>query len=48
LRADKSGIVVACGSDALRVLELQPESSRRMSVADFLAGHHLKSGDHLG
>jgi methionyl-tRNA formyltransferase len=48
LRADKSGIVVACGTDALRVLELQPESSRRMSVADFLAGHHLKSGDHLG
>lgn len=41
LSADKSGIVVACGSDSLRLLELQPEGSRRLTAAEFLAGHSL-------
>ena len=45
LSADKNGIVVACGQNALRVLELQPEGGRRMSAAEFLAGHALKPGD---
>jgi methionyl-tRNA formyltransferase len=48
LSADKSGIVVACGQDALRILELQPESGRRMNAAEFLAGHALKAGGKLG
>ena len=45
LSADKNGIVVACGQGALRILELQRESSRRMNAADFLAGHPLKPGE---
>jgi methionyl-tRNA formyltransferase len=45
LSADKTGILVACGKDALRILELQHEGGRRMSVAEFLAGHILKPGD---
>jgi methionyl-tRNA formyltransferase len=44
LSADKNGIVVACGRDALRVLELQPESGRRMNAAEFLAGHAMNAG----
>jgi methionyl-tRNA formyltransferase len=48
LRADKSGIVVACGHHSLRILELQPESGRRMTAEEFLPGHHLKPGDRLG
>jgi len=44
MSADKTGIVVACGEDALRILELQREGGRRMSAAEFLAGHHLKEG----
>ena len=44
LSADKNGIVVACGQNALRILELQPEGSRRMNAAEFLAGHPLKAG----
>ena len=44
LRADKSGIVVACAAAMpLRILELQPEGGRRMTAAEFLSGHHLKS-----
>ena len=45
LSADKTGIVVACGRDALRILELQREGGRRMNAAEFLAGHPLKPGD---
>jgi methionyl-tRNA formyltransferase len=47
LSADKTGIVVSCGEKALRILELQPESGRRMSAAEFLAGHALKAGQRL-
>ena len=45
LSADKTGILVACGQNALRILELQREGGRRMSAAEFLAGHMLKPGD---
>ena len=45
LAADKAGILVGCGGDALRILELQREGGRRLSAADFLAGHPLKAGE---
>lgn len=44
LQAEKNGIIIGCGKDALRVTLLQREGGRRMSVADFLAGHPLKPG----
>jgi methionyl-tRNA formyltransferase len=44
LSTDSNGIVIACGKGALKVLELQREGGRRMSAADFLAGHALKAG----
>ncbi len=44
LSADRSGIVAACGENALRILELQREGGRRMSAAEYLAGHALKAG----
>jgi methionyl-tRNA formyltransferase len=45
LSADKSGIMVACGQGALRILELQREGGRRMNAAEFLAGHPLTAGE---
>jgi len=45
LLSDKSGIVVGCGQGALRILELQLEGGRRMSAAEFLAGHPLGAGE---
>src|SRR6267142_5022764 len=44
LEAQNSGIVVGCGKGALRILALQRESARRLTAAQFLAGHPLKSG----
>ena len=41
LAADKSGLVIACREGALCLLEVQKEGSRRMTVAEFLAGHPL-------
>jgi methionyl-tRNA formyltransferase len=48
LSADKNGIVVACGKNALRILELQREGGRRMGAAEFLAGNLLQPGGKLG
>ena len=45
LAADKTGIVVGCGANGLRILELQREGGRRMSAADFLVGFALRVGD---
>ncbi len=48
LSADKSGIVIACREGALRLLEVQKEGSRRMTAAEFLAGHPLTTSVTLG
>ena len=48
LQADKSGLVVACGEHALRILELQREGGKRLSAAEFLTGHDLPAGTLLG
>jgi methionyl-tRNA formyltransferase len=45
LSADKNGIVVACGKNTLRILELQREGGRRLSAQEFLAGHPLNLGE---
>jgi methionyl-tRNA formyltransferase len=45
LSADKNGIVVGCGKNALRILELQREGGRRLSAQEFLAGNPLKAGE---
>lgn len=47
LQADKKGLVIACGRDALRILELQPDGKKRMRSEDYLLGHPLKVGDPL-
>jgi len=44
LSADKSGIVIGCGTGSLRVLTLQREGGRRLSAQEFLAGHPLTRG----
>ena len=42
-------LLVKCSDEsALRLLEVQPEAKRRMSVRDFLNGTHLKVGDRFG
>ncbi len=45
LAIDKHGMVVGCGTDALRLLLVQREGGRRMAVREFLAGHQLQPGD---
>lgn len=48
LRADAQGLVVGCGSGALRILELQRAGGRRLPAAEFLKGFPLRPGDRLG
>ena len=46
LSASKSGITVACGSGALMLLCVQPESGRRMEVCD--CAHNYRIGEQFG
>jgi methionyl-tRNA formyltransferase len=48
VRADPSGIVVACGDGALGIAELQVSGGKRMAAGAFLAGHTLPVGTRLG
>ena len=49
IEAHGDRLLVACGAgEALQILELQLEDSRRMSARDFLNGAHVKVGDLLG
>jgi len=47
LSADKNGIVVGSGKQALRILSLQREGGRRLSAQEFLAGNDLPPGSQL-
>jgi methionyl-tRNA formyltransferase len=44
LQANHTGLVVACGADALRIEQLQLEGRRKMTAAEFLAGHDIQPG----
>ena len=42
-------LVISCGEEtALRLIEVQPEARKRISVRDFINGMHLKVGDRFG
>jgi len=45
LAIDDDGIVVRCGEDALRLLELQRAGGKRLPAAAFLNGYSLSAGD---
>ncbi len=45
LRADpKNGLVIACGSGAVRILELQAPGGKQMKAEDYLRGHEIQKG----
>lgn len=48
IKIDKQGFVIACGTGALQVLELQPEGKKPMPVKDFLNGKSINLYDILG
>jgi methionyl-tRNA formyltransferase len=48
LELSGDGPLVACGEDALRLLEVQPEGKKPMSGRDYLNGHKLKVRELLG
>lgn len=45
LKADKSGIIIACGKGSVCIDELQLEGKRRMSCAEFVNGNKLSVGE---
>ena len=47
LAADPSGIVIQCGTGALKITRLQRPGGKPLSSKDFLNGMHLNAGMHL-
>ena len=41
----QNGLIIGCGENAIKVLELQEEGGKRMSAFDFVLGRKLKQGD---
>lgn len=39
----KTGLVIACGRDAIEILSLQAEGGKRMAAADYFRGHPLEA-----
>ena len=48
LRADAGGLLVACGSGALCLTEIQPAGGKRLSASQFIAGHSVTSDTRFG
>lgn len=48
LKVDDQGILVKCPDENLLLLEVQFDSSRRMSVKEYIRGHEIKTGETLG
>jgi len=44
----KKGIEIKTSKGSIRILELQPQSKRRMTGEEFLRGYRIKMGDKLG
>ena len=47
MQIDAGGLEVSCGSGLLKVLELQLEGSKRLSISEFLKGYHASSSEKL-
>jgi methionyl-tRNA formyltransferase len=47
IRAERSGLEVWTGKGYIRITFLQPENRRKMSAAEFLAGHRVEVGTFL-
>lgn len=48
LSVDKNGLIVACGHNVLKVIEIQLDNCRRMIMEEYICGHKLNAGDKLG
>ena len=49
LVAHRDDLIVSCGEQtALRLIEVQPESRKRITVREFISGARLKVGDRFG
>ena len=48
LYVGKKDLILAAGTGALRILEVQPEGKKRMDTASFLRGYHVQTGECFG
>ena len=45
LRADaQAGLIISCGTDSIRILEMQAPGGKKMRAEDYLRGHAIPAG----
>jgi methionyl-tRNA formyltransferase len=42
------GIIIACGTGALEIIQLKPESGKAISGAEYVRGYRLSNGERFG
>ena len=43
----RNGLIIACGSGAVKILEIQAPGGKRMRPEDYLRGHTIATGTSL-
>ncbi len=47
-QVSKSGIIVSAGRGLVKIMEIQADSSKRMTVEEYICGHRIDEGEVLG
>ena len=47
-KVDNDGLTVACRNGCVKILEVQPDSGRRMTAGEYIRGHRIDEGETLG
>ena len=48
IKADKTGVIIACGSGAISILSCQPENKKPVLATDWINGYQVKTGEIVG
>jgi len=48
LRADREGLVVSCGTGAVKITRVQASGRKALGMGEFLNGYSIENGDKLG
>ncbi len=48
IRADKDGMLIACGEGSVLIKEIKVEGKKKMTIENYLLGHNIEKGTKLG
>ncbi len=48
IRADKDGLLIACGEGSVLIKEIKVEGKKKMTIENYLLGHNIEKGTKIG